>query len=46
MLSRGGALGGVLGSSKAEWALKRVATSGSVSNTLNTNASLRFICGK
>ena len=46
MLSRGGALGGVLGSSNAECAVKRVATFGSVSNTLNTIASLRSICGK
>ena len=46
MLSRGGAFGGVLGSSNAECAVKRVGTFGSVSNTLNTSASLRSICGK
>ena len=46
MLSRGGALGGVLGSSKAECAVNFVATFWSVSNTLNTIASWRFICGK
>jgi hypothetical protein len=39
MLSRGGALCGVSGSSKAEWAVKRVGTLVSVSNTLNTIAS-------
>ena len=46
MLSRGGAFGGVLGSSNAECAVNRVGTFGSVSNTLNTIASWRFICGK
>ena len=46
MLSRGGAFGGVLGSSNAECAVNFVGTFWSVSNTLNTIASSRFICGK
>src|ERR1700704_1201812 len=46
MLSRGQASAGVLGSSKAVWAVKRAGGVGSESNTLNTSASLRSICGK
>ena len=45
MLSRGGASGGVLGSSKAQCAVKREGFVRSESNTLNTSASSRVICG-
>ena len=46
--SRAAARGGLAcsGSSNAECAVKRVDTFGSVSNTLNTIASFRSICGK
>jgi hypothetical protein len=46
MLSRGQALADVLGSSKAVWAVKRAILPASESNTLNTSASSRSICGK
>jgi len=46
MLSRGGAPGGVAGSSNALCAVKRESLLASESNTLNTSASSRVIWGK
>ena len=46
MLSRGRASGGLVGSTKEACAVKRALPSFLESNTLNTNASSRFILGK
>src|SRR5262245_10658918 len=46
MLSRGGAFGGLVGSSNAQWAVRRARPSLSDSKVLNTIASLSCILGE